>query len=421
MREIENSMRARGERHESGELVMNYDAAVAERNLKGQDCVLVDPKRGLYVVFDGMGGVGDGSAGQRASRYVRRVCAEAYSGSTGFGSSVEAEKQRMTDWLTRADSTMADEIGEGGTTAVALRLVEEGGVQHAVWANVGDSRLYLFRGGQLKQLSQDEGEGHVLTNAISSEYGVFVNQVDSFRLESGDRLMLCSDGITGDYEYDMLFENEIIEALTQQTPRAAANELLRISRKQDDKSVIVLDCLVGQDSSSNIKVPPFDEIDQDSLVEYELRHDERLPLSPDHPIVQRLGYSLLALVRLPKKKELSLLDIRYTPKDQDGKRRLLGSDEGFSGDYLLVDKGLGSRTDEHALVGCIEIPSNDITTIGRARAGAEKLGLLSPFVSREHVAIANDSNKGISIVNQRPKNRTRIAVSPEAFMAQLDT
>jgi len=90
-------------------------------------------------------------------------------------------------------------------------------------ANVGDSRAYLFRAGVLRQLSYDQNfanelrtklgfseervrnmpNRHVLTMAVGPFEHVLV-RTHNERLEAGDRLLLCSDGLHGPVEHDTI-------------------------------------------------------------------------------------------------------------------------------------------------------------------------------------------------------------------------
>ena len=83
-------------------------------------------------------------------------------------------------------------------------------------AHVGDSRAYLFRAGRLHRLTKDHtyaqllvdtgqlspgdvahsGQRHILTNALGGTPRHVDVDIDLLRLEDGDRLLLCSDGLT---------------------------------------------------------------------------------------------------------------------------------------------------------------------------------------------------------------------------------
>ena len=98
----------------------------------------------------------------------------------------------------------------------------------ALIAHVGDSRAYLFRGGMLHRLTKDQTVAqtladsgaisaaeaekhpskHVLTSAITTQEGMVTVEMRHLRLEDGDQLLLCSDGLT-----DMAEEKAIAGAL----------------------------------------------------------------------------------------------------------------------------------------------------------------------------------------------------------------
>ena len=101
--------------------------------------------------------------------------------------------------------------GAGGTTVVALGIADDGATIH--WA--GDSRAYLIRDGALRLLSHDhslvqemldagainieQAAHHPHANVITSALGTSAEpRIDSAKLtlESGDRLLLCSDGLS---------------------------------------------------------------------------------------------------------------------------------------------------------------------------------------------------------------------------------
>jgi serine/threonine protein phosphatase PrpC len=68
-----------------------------------------------------------------------------------------------------------------------------------------------------------------------------VRQSGRIKLQAGDEIIICSDGITGDFPQDVLDDNEIIRAMQSSTdPQETARALVRISRKKDDKAVLVL-------------------------------------------------------------------------------------------------------------------------------------------------------------------------------------
>ena len=164
----------------------------------------------VYVVADGLGGH---AAGEVASRMV--VAAVHDMANEGL----PMDTATLTSAILRANeqvlSAAADNSSyEGmGSTATVLHIDE--GTGTAYYAHVGDSRLYLLRRGVFRQVSRDhsyveelvargelseaEAQHHprknLLLRAVGVEEDLHVDG-DAFPLESGDRLLLATDGLT---------------------------------------------------------------------------------------------------------------------------------------------------------------------------------------------------------------------------------
>ena len=167
-------------------------------------------KGALFIVADGMGGH---AAGEVASEIAVDTVSYAYyqEDSDDIAASlVHAIKRANTLIHQRAAENM---LRSGmGTTCVAGVL--RGGVAYI--ANVGDSRTYLVRHGQVRQVSQDhswvaeqvragllteeQARSHAQRNVITRCLGTQADvEVDIFAepLEEGDSFVLCSDGLSG--------------------------------------------------------------------------------------------------------------------------------------------------------------------------------------------------------------------------------
>src|SRR6478672_4284167 len=168
----------------------------------------------IYVVADGMGGA---QAGEVASR----IAADAFDEDMGDGNPEEqlAERAREANRRiferARAD---ASHSGMGTTLTGALLSKDEVTIVH-----VGDSRAYLFRDGELRQLTRDhslveelrrrgqltpeEAEDHpqrsIITRALGPEPDVELD-VHTHQARSGDVFLLCSDGLTSMIREDRL-------------------------------------------------------------------------------------------------------------------------------------------------------------------------------------------------------------------------
>src|SRR4029453_3092028 len=120
------------------------------RRSTNEDAWLVDLDLGLLVVADGMGGH---NAGEVASALAVKVIREVFE-SSGTPPS-EALLSRAVDVANERILAAAGEQPEFsgmGTTVVAVLIIEE----RAFYTSVGDSRVYLWRGGRLTQLTRDD-------------------------------------------------------------------------------------------------------------------------------------------------------------------------------------------------------------------------------------------------------------------------
>ena len=187
-----------------------------------QDHVGWWPELGLFIVADGMGGH---NAGEVASHLAVETIRAFIEGSATaditwpFGLEVRhsIELNRLTTAVRLAnrkiysEGSKSAELNGMGTTVVAALV--SGDKINIV--SVGDSRMYRFRQGLLEQLTKDDtwlasvlGEKqaedadpqhplrHVLTSVVGTRDDVKPSARDE-QLESGDRFLLCSDGVHG--------------------------------------------------------------------------------------------------------------------------------------------------------------------------------------------------------------------------------
>ena len=171
--------------------------------------MVIDPDRGLFVVADGMGGH---NAGEVASALAAKTLHEfiADAGETSEATLAEALCLANDQVLNAA---AGNSTYEGmGTTAVAA-CVNDSSI---VFGNVGDSRIYLLRGGSLQQLTNDdswvsrvlpadaigseEASRHPMRHVLTKVIGLREDMeptVGSSPFAAGDTLLLCSDGLHG--------------------------------------------------------------------------------------------------------------------------------------------------------------------------------------------------------------------------------
>ena len=175
----------------------------------------------ILCVFDGMGGENYGElASYEAAQQLKR---ELEAG----GAHDEAALTALCLRLNEAVFAQAQELltERMGTTVVGFAFTPE----RVLAFNLGDSRAYRLRGGELTQLSEDHvarrgsGKKSPLTQhlGIDPEELLLEPTVTESALEAGDRYLLCSDGLT-----DMLEDAQIAALLGKAASAAEAAETL---------------------------------------------------------------------------------------------------------------------------------------------------------------------------------------------------
>jgi len=204
----------------------------------------------LLVVADGMGGT---QAGSEASRWAIRVAVERYYDAPGANigvnlrSAIEAANNSLYQYLRSTN------VQQAGCTMTAA--VIHGTMLHV--ANVGDSRVYLVRNGQITQLTRDHSvtqqkidqglirpedaardpDRNVITRSMGTHPEVRVDLFPPIQVTSGDVVLLCSDGLT-----DMVSDAEIVGLVSASSPKRAAKRLITAANKRggvDNISVVL--------------------------------------------------------------------------------------------------------------------------------------------------------------------------------------
>jgi protein phosphatase len=216
----------------------------------------------LAVIADGVGGA---AAGEVASRQV----VDAF---------VALDKSRLDRPLPEAlretvrygNETLGflsdcqPELATMSTTLTAVALTNEG--EYLV-VNVGDSRTYLFRDGALEQLTRDdslvqallergaitatEARGHPARSVVLAALDGTPRAEPELRTvpaRLGDRLLLCSDGLS-----DVVEDEVIAEVLRTGSNRDTAHRLVELALQgggRDNISVIVVDVVAREDDDA---------------------------------------------------------------------------------------------------------------------------------------------------------------------------
>lgn len=212
--------------------------------------------RGLtFVVCDGMGGH---AAGQIASELAAKTFIDVYlhHPATDVEAAIRAAVVAANRFVLDVSRTVPGRQGMG-TTLSGLAFVQD----EAFIAQVGDSRVYRFRGGQLEAMTVDHtwvedavNQGiarevaeqhpyrHVLTRAVGTEDNV---QVDVFRhtLQVGDTFLLCSDGLLNHIGDPEIAEHLANYAPAEATWRLVARALMEGGSDNTTVMIVRLDAL----------------------------------------------------------------------------------------------------------------------------------------------------------------------------------
>ncbi|MCP4542052.1 MAG: SpoIIE family protein phosphatase [Chloroflexi bacterium] len=213
----------------------------------------------LLIVADGVGGA---KGGREASQWVTRVAVERYYDMTGpdLGMGLRTAIEAANNSLYQYNQSTG--TGEAGCTTVAAVIYGD----TLYVANVGDSRAYLLRDGQLTQLTRDhtlaqqkadvgiipqdqvetDPGHHMLTRSMGAIQNVQVDLFPPLQLAPGDIVLLCSDGLT-----DMLKNAEIARLIGNNLPKRAAQRLIAAANQSggvDNISTVIAQ--VGRKPSS---------------------------------------------------------------------------------------------------------------------------------------------------------------------------
>jgi protein phosphatase len=238
-----------------------------------EDSFVVAPP--LFAVADGMGGANAGEVASGLAVEALREGSGDNSAGERFVVSIVQEANRRVFQRQSDDATAS---GMGTTMTVAL--VEDGIVR---FGHVGDSRAYLYRDGEISQLTEDhslvgelvrsgklspeEAESHpqrsVITRALGTDAEV---DVDTFTIDAqpGDLFLLCSDGL-----YSMVGTEKILDLLRRHRNDldAAAKAMIAAANRKggdDNITVVAFEIARAGDESATIPLaalPPEEEPD----------------------------------------------------------------------------------------------------------------------------------------------------------------
>jgi protein phosphatase len=221
-------------------------------SLASDDFVLTDACSYAMVVADGMGGM---NSGEMASRLALQTMVELSGQATSWVTKlIDLDAQQIRDraeaYITRVHAALQARgqsdvsMANMGTTWTSAHVLGN----TAVVVHVGDSRAYLFRDGDLDQLTHDdtmaqslidagmapesvEKFSHILVNSLGGGTENAKAAVRHFPLRGDDQLLLCTDGLTG------MVPSEAIVAELQRhaTPQVACDRLVQLALENGGK------------------------------------------------------------------------------------------------------------------------------------------------------------------------------------------
>ncbi len=212
------------------------------------DPTILATRGSLFAVADGMGGH---AAGQIASEIALKNVLSGYYDSIGddIGPAL-TNAMRLANETVYAIAQMIPERAGMGTTMTALALVEN----RAVVAHIGDSRAYLIRDGDMRQvtrdhslieeqirqgvITRDEAEISPFRNVITRCIGTMpVIEPETFeeKVLAMDRWVLCTDGLTAHVEPE-----EICQIALHHAPSEACRQLVELANARGGRDNITL-------------------------------------------------------------------------------------------------------------------------------------------------------------------------------------
>lgn len=205
-----------------------------------KDPVMMTKKGALFIVADGMGGH---AAGEVASEIAVNTVCNSYYQDTGddVPAALEYAVKSANAIIYQRAAENSSQHGMGTTCVVS---VLRGNTVYI--ANVGDSRAYLVRNGQVRQISQDhswvaeqvragamtedEARMHSMRNMITRSLGFYPDvDVDLFveQVVEGDSVVLCSDGLSG-----MVNDGELLKIVNHFAPQESVYRLIELANAQ---------------------------------------------------------------------------------------------------------------------------------------------------------------------------------------------
>jgi serine/threonine protein phosphatase PrpC len=231
-----------------------------------EDAILLRPDLALFILADGAGGH---NAGNVASALATTAIANFFE-ATGHGAEepdldafglpiaarrLAAALQKANDDILEIAKT-SNKLRGMGTTAVAVSCFERTGMIHV--AHVGDSRCYRWRDGVLELMTHDHSlindalemrpniddktlaklPQNVVTRALGMEPSIRVS-MRTHRMLSGDKYLLCSDGLSDSVDEDMIGDMLAVDRSPDDVVRSLIHKALEAGARDNVAAIVV--------------------------------------------------------------------------------------------------------------------------------------------------------------------------------------
>jgi protein phosphatase len=225
-----------------------------------EDACLDQPGPGRWAVADGMGGH---AVGDLASRLVIDALSRLASPLSLKMLIADARAHLQAANRQLRDEAARRQVQRIGSTVVVLLACDR--FCGYLWA--GDSRIYLYRGGQLRQLTRDHSQveqlkslgvitdeearhhpaQHMITRAVGATEVLELDD-DAIEVADGDVFLLCSDGLSNE-----LSDDEILSVLTSAERQNASEELVERALARGGRDNITAVVVEAQDPNASDK------------------------------------------------------------------------------------------------------------------------------------------------------------------------
>jgi PPM family protein phosphatase len=227
---------------------------VGLKRTNNQDNLLIDDSKMLYAVADGMGGHRGGETASKVALEVIHAAMSQVIGKPGLKIvPFIKETISLASMKVYERSQMDENLRGMGTTLIAAYIEDD----KCYIAQVGDSRAYLYKDGNLWKITEDhslineqlrsglitkeQSEKLLYKNVITRSVGVEeIVDVDIYirEIEEGDVFLLCSDGLTS-----MLKDSDISDNIDVSDLKSSTERLISLANEAgglDNISVIII-------------------------------------------------------------------------------------------------------------------------------------------------------------------------------------